>query len=131
MGAIAMLPVLLRGDLRLFWDRTLGYQSDRGSPFSLWGLWDIPHPWQVGWQVAAVALAVLVAFVPRRRDVRAVAALCAAVMIAFELGVTHWFYLYLVWFFPLVMVVLFTPPAPPVATPTPAPEQPERIPTPA
>lgn len=131
-GAIAMLPVLLRGDLRLFWDKTLGYQSTRGSPFSVWGLWDVPHGWQVGWQVAAIALALLVALVPRRRDVRVLAALCAAVMIAFELGVTHWFYLYLVWFFPLVMVVLLAPPAPLPGAPAPASEpQPEREPVPA
>jgi hypothetical protein len=131
MGAIAMLPVLLRGDLRLFWDRTLGYQSDRGSPFSLWGLWDLPHATQVGWQLAAIGLALLVALVPRRRDIRVVAALSAAVMIAFELGVTHWFYLYLVWFFPLVMVVLLT--QAPAREPPPAPEpaEPERVPAPA
>ena len=36
----------------------------------------------------------------------AVAALGAAVLIALQLGVTHWFYLYLVWFLPLVLVAL-------------------------
>ena len=36
-----------------------------------------------------------------------VAALGAAVMIAFELCLTYWFYLYIVWFFPLVIVALF------------------------
>jgi hypothetical protein len=34
------------------------------------------------------------------------AALCAAVLIALQLAVTYWFYLYLVWFFPLVMLAL-------------------------
>jgi hypothetical protein len=123
--------VLLRGDERLFWDRTLGYQSGRGSPFSLWGLWDLPHSAQVGWQVAAIALALVVAFFPRVRDVRVVSALAAAVMIAFELGITHWFYLYLVWFFPLVMVALTAPsgtaarsPRPVVASRTPVPARP-------
>jgi fatty acid desaturase len=48
----------------------------------------------------------VVAFVPRRRTVVEVAALAAAVMIAFEIGLTHWFYLYIVWFFPLVIVAL-------------------------
>ena len=51
-------------------------------------------------------LALIVAFVPRRRDVVTVAALGAAVLIALQLGVTHWFYLYIVWFFPLVMVAV-------------------------
>ncbi len=27
-------------------------------------------------------------------------------MIAVELGVTHWFYLYIVWFFPVTIVAL-------------------------
>jgi hypothetical protein len=57
-------------------------------------------------QGAAVGLALIVAFVPRRRDVVTVAALGAAVLIALQLGVTHWFYLYIVWFFPLVMVAV-------------------------
>ena len=47
-----------------------------------------------------------VAFVPRRRDVITVAALGAAVLIALQLGVTHWFYLYLVWFLPLLLIAL-------------------------
>jgi hypothetical protein len=34
------------------------------------------------------------------------AALGAAVLIASQLGVTHWFYLYICWFLPLVLVGL-------------------------
>ncbi len=37
------------------------------------------------------------------------AALAAAVLIAIQLTVDHWFYLYLVWFAPLVWVALLTP----------------------
>jgi hypothetical protein len=54
-----------------------------------------------------VGLGLLVAFWPRRRDVVGVAALGAAVIIAIQLGITYWFYLYIVWFFPLVIVALF------------------------
>ena len=57
-------------------------------------------------QLAAVGLAVIVAVLPRRRDVVTLAALGAAVLIAVQLGVTHWFYLYIVWFLPLVLVAL-------------------------
>jgi hypothetical protein len=134
MGAILMLPVLLRGDLRLFYDRTLGYQSSRGSPFSLWGLWDLPQAAQSTWKAGAAGLALFVALFPKRRDVRVLAALAAAVMIAFELSITHWFYLYLVWFFPLVLIVLLAPPPPlpaPAAPPEPAAAEPERVPAPA
>lgn len=104
-AAVIMLPVLLGGHLRTFYDQTLGFQNGRGSPFSIWGLY--------GWgtaqtvvKVAGVVLALAVAVVPRRRDLFQVAALGAAVIIALQLGITHWFYLYIPWFLPLVMLAL-------------------------
>jgi hypothetical protein len=89
--------------------RTLGYQITRPSPFSVWG--------QVGsldWlhtvvKVIAVGLAVIVAFVPRRRDPVTIAALGAAVLVAFQLAAGHWFYLYIVWFAPFALIALFAP----------------------
>ena len=55
----------------------------------------------------AVLLAVAVAFLPRRRDLVGLCALAAAVLIALQLGVTHWFYLYIVWFLgPLLIALL-------------------------
>ena len=54
-----------------------------------------------------MALALLVAFVPRRPDARQVAALGAAVLIVVQLAATHWFYLYVVWFVPFVFVAVF------------------------
>ena len=44
---------------------------------------------------------------PRRPDLRQTAALGAAVLIAIQLAATHWFYLYVVWFVPFVLVALF------------------------
>lgn len=114
VGALAGLPVLLHGDLRTAYAQTLDYQTTRGSPFSVWGLYGLPHAAQLAAQLGAGALAILVAFVPRRRTVVQLAALGAAVLIAVQLGVTHWFYLYVVWFFPLVMLALlgrYTEPA--------------------
>ncbi|HEV2820050.1 MAG TPA: hypothetical protein VGW11_06045 [Solirubrobacteraceae bacterium] len=106
VAALAFLPELAGGgSLRAFWDATLGYQLERGSPFSVWGQWDLGAAQKVV-QVAAVALAVGLAIVPRRRDAVGLSALCAAILIALQLGVTHWFYLYIVWFFPLVMLAL-------------------------
>jgi hypothetical protein len=58
-------------------------------------------------QGLAVVLAIALAFVPRRRDIVGLAALCAAVLIALEMGIEHWFYLYIVWFFGLYIVALF------------------------
>jgi hypothetical protein len=98
--------VLAYGDPRTFYDRTIGFQAERGSPFSIWGLrgWTTA---QAVVQGAAVLLSVAVAFVPRRRDLVGLAALTAAVLIALQLGITHWFYLYLVWFFgPLMLALL-------------------------
>jgi hypothetical protein len=104
---VAMLPVLLHHNLHAFWHDTVAYQAGRGSPFSVWGLWGGLGVEQHLVQGAAVALALAVAFVPRRRDVVVVSALGAAVLIAVELGITHWFYLYIPWFFPMVAVALF------------------------
>ena len=53
-----------------------------------------------------MALAIAAAFVPRRRTIVEVGALGAAILIAFQLGLTHWFYLYIPWFFPFVIVAL-------------------------
>jgi hypothetical protein len=103
--AICGALVLAYGDPATFYHRTIGFQTERGSPFSIWGLRDWRTP-QTVVQVAAVLLAVGVAFVPRRRDLVGLAALAAAVLIALQLGVTHWFYLYLVWFFGPAMVAL-------------------------
>jgi hypothetical protein len=105
-AVVVMLPVLTQHNLHAFWHDTVSYQAQRGSPFSVWGLWGGLSIEQHLVQGAAAGLALIVAFVPRRRDVVTVAALGAAVLIALQLGVTHWFYQYIVWFFPLVMVAV-------------------------
>jgi hypothetical protein len=105
--ALAVLPFIPDGGPRELYDRTVGYQASRPSPFSIWGQVD-----SLGWlqdvtKVAAAVLALLAAFVPRRPDLRQTAALGAAILIAVELTATHWFYLYIVWFVPFVFVALF------------------------
>ena len=98
----------------MFAERTFGFQLDRESPFSLWG-WGqyhaagVPdlHLVQQVLQVLLVAGAVLVAFVPRQKSIVQLAALTAAVLIGFEIVLTHWFYLYIPWFFPFVAFAVF------------------------
>jgi hypothetical protein len=106
--ALAFVPVVAHDDLRTFWDHSVAFQATRGSPFSIWGLYE--GAWidklQLGVQMLAVAGALVLAFVPRRQDLVGLAALSAAILIALQLGVTHWFYLYIPWFFPLVMLAL-------------------------
>ena len=108
-GGVLVLGIALGPGLELFWDRTLGFQSERSSPFSVWGFYGGLDALQALVTVAAAALAVAVAFLPRKRDEVTVAALGAAVLIALQLAVTHWFYLYLVWFLPLMLIALLAP----------------------
>ena len=100
-------PFVPDGGLRELYDRTIGYQVSRPSPFSIWGQVDSLDWLQTVLKAAAAGLALLVAFVPRRPDLRQTAALGAAVLIAIELVATHWFYLYIVWFVPFLFVALF------------------------
>jgi hypothetical protein len=105
VGALVVWPALAHDSLREIWDRTISYQSDRGSPFSIWGL----YGWNAARHVAegaAFALAIVLALVPRREDLVGLAAGCAAILIGVQLAVEHWFYLYIPWFFPIVMVAL-------------------------
>jgi hypothetical protein len=106
LAAVVMLPVWLQGDLGTFFERTVKFQADRDAPFSVWGLYGLPGGLQLAVQIAAVVLAIGAAILPRRRNVIQAAALGAAILIASQLGLTYWFYLYVVWFFPLVMLVL-------------------------
>jgi hypothetical protein len=104
--AVVCFQALLDPGLSTFWHRTIGEQGGRDSPFSIWG-----QDHSLGWlqalvKAGVVALAVLVAFRPRRRDHVTVAALGAAVLIGMQLTVDHWFYLYIPWFLPFLMIGL-------------------------
>ena len=114
--ALSFLPFLPDGGLRQVYDRTLGFQTGRDSPFSIWGQQPGLEWLHTVVKVAAVGLALLVAVVPRRRTPAQVAALGAAVLIALQLAATHWFYLYIAWFAPLVFVALFAEYRAPVAS---------------
>jgi hypothetical protein len=123
--AATFLPFLPEGGVREVYDRTVGYQAGRESPFSVWGLEPGLDWLQTAITVGAVGLALLVAFVPRRKDAVQVAALGAAVILAVQLAMEHWFYLYIVWFLPLALVALFAvhgrpKPAPPARATEPA-----------
>ncbi len=100
----------------VFWDRTFGWQLSRSSPFSIWD-WD-EYPGYPDLAVLQGALKVLLLvsalalyFVPRRKSPLQLAALTGALLIGFELVLTHWFYLYIPWFFPFVAIALLAPAA--------------------
>jgi hypothetical protein len=92
--------------LRAFWSRTVGYQAERESPFSIWGQYDWLQPVHVAVGALVVLAALLVLRWPRRLDLVQWAAISAALLIGFELVLTHWFYLYIPWFLPLVILVV-------------------------
>jgi Glycosyltransferase family 87 len=108
VAVFAVLPFVPDGGLRELYDTTIGFQLGRGSPFSLWAL----HP-SLDWlqpllKGGAAALAVAVAFVPRRREPRQVVAIAAAVIVAVQLPASNWFYFYLVWIAPLFLAASFS-----------------------
>jgi hypothetical protein len=100
----------------VFYDRTIKSQVDRTSPFSLWD-WGqyhakgLPALKQVQHVLEGLLVLGSLALVwwPRRRSPVQFAALTAAVLIGFEICLTHWFYLYLPWFFPFVAFALLAP----------------------
>jgi hypothetical protein len=97
----------------VFYDRTIKSQIDRHSPFSLWdwkqyyarGLPDL-HWLQRILEGVVVAAAVAFAFFPLRKSPLQLAALTATLLLGFEFVLTHWFYLYIPWFFPFVAFAL-------------------------
>jgi len=108
-------PSLLKA-VETFWDHTVGFQLGRDSPFSIWG-WGQYHAagipdlasLQTVVQAATIVLAGVVAAVPRQKGPLELAALTAAVLLAVELSLTHWFYLYLPWMLPFALLALFAP----------------------
>jgi Glycosyltransferase family 87 len=106
VGALAMFQTLLDPGPTTFWDRTIGEQIDRESPFSIWGQEPSLEPLRTALLIATAGLAVALALVPRHRTPARIAALAAAVMIALQITAEHWFYLYIVWFFPLAVTAL-------------------------
>jgi hypothetical protein len=109
--------------VRVFWDRTIGWQADRQSPFSIWdwrqyhaGLPDL-HVLRRVLEVLLAVGALAVYVVPRRKSPLQLAALTAALLLGCELVLTHWFYLYLPWFFPFAAFAVLAPAAEPLRAP--------------
>jgi len=111
LGAVAVLAALLAlvaaldGGLGPFWRRALLFPAARDSPFSVWGLYDLPAL-QLAAQAAVAGLALAVA---RARPSADRCALAGAVLVAVQLTAGHWFYLYLVWILPVTLVALLRP----------------------
>ncbi|MGH2982855.1 MAG: hypothetical protein ACRDK5_01155 [Solirubrobacterales bacterium] len=108
VAALVTVPLLPDGGFRDLYDRSLGYQASRGSPFSIWGQAPSLDPLQTVTKVFAVGFALALFFWPRRRGPVQLAALAAATLIAIQVTSNHWFYPYTVWFAPLVLIAVFS-----------------------
>ena len=104
--AAVTIPLMPPGGPPEIYDVALAGLADVVSPFSVWGLWDLPDWMQKLAMAAAVAFAVAIAFVPRRRPPEVVAALAAAALVAVQLTLPFWTYFYVSWFLPCALVGL-------------------------
>jgi hypothetical protein len=104
-AALLMLWPAIDPGLAAVYERTIAYQSDRDSPFSIWGQADL-EPLRYLILAATAALALALAVLPKRKSLTQIAALSAALLIALQLTAQHWFYLYIVWFYPLLLVAM-------------------------
>ncbi|CAN5913828.1 hypothetical protein BH23ACT11_BH23ACT11_25320 [soil metagenome] len=94
------------GNFKLFYDKTLAFQGERDTPWTIFT--QIPQTEIL--QSPLIAAVILLGFVlgvfPRVRSVRRLAALSAALVLAFELTTSYWFYPYITWFQPLIFLAL-------------------------
>lgn len=113
---VLLLEPSLWSAIETFWDRTIRSQITRESPFSIWG-WGQYHArgipdlgfLQPVVEALVVVLALVAAVLPRRKGPVELAALTAAVLVAFQIALTHWFYLYLPWVLPFLVLWLLLP----------------------
>lgn len=96
--------------LKTFYDRTIASQAGRSSPFSIWGQTSL-EPLRIAILVLTGLASIAFAFVPRQKSLVQLAALSAALLILLQLTLHHWFYLYIVWFYPLLLIALAASPA--------------------
>ena len=105
-------------ELRVFWDRTVAWQTGRASPFSLWdwrqyharGLPDL-HVVQRALQVLLVLGALAAAWWPRKKSPLQLAALTAALLAGFQVVLTYWLYTYIPWFYAFAAIALLASPS--------------------
>src|SRR5580658_1132085 len=109
LAAMLAWPLITSGPAQFF-DSTFGYQLVQrggGIQFSIWTY--MPQVAIVARLVLAVAL-VLLALSPMLRpgvqDARQQAALAAALLIGAQLLLGYWFYSYLTWFYPLLVIAV-------------------------
>lgn len=104
-AAVMLWPAIDPG-LATVHDRTIAYQAGRDSPFSIWGQAPSLEPLRIAILAGVSLLALAFAFRPKEKQLFQVASLGAALLIGVQLTMQHWFYLYIVWFYPLLLVAM-------------------------
>lgn len=116
--ALVFLPAVAHSSLSTFVSRTVGFQGLRPPGDSLWSTLQNRYgegsPWLAtlaraghGLLVALTgAVALLASRISRRQDTVGLAAMTAAVMIALQACLSYYAYSYILWFAPLVLLVL-------------------------
>jgi hypothetical protein len=113
LAAMLTWPLVTSG-VPQFLSSTLGYQLIQrggGVQFSIWTF--MPQVAIVARPILAAALVLLALsplLRPGVRDARQHAALAAALLIGMQLLLGYWFYNYLIWFYPLLLVAVIQPP---------------------
>jgi len=92
------------GGIHTFWTRTVSYQFGRQTPFSIWGQDPGLRPVQLALIVVVALTALALLRWPRERDLLTLTALSGTLMIGLQLTLNYWFYLYIPWFLPFVLV---------------------------
>ena len=109
LAAMLAWPLITSGPAQ-FLDSTFGYQLIQrggGIQFSIWTY--MPHAAVVARPILAAALVLLAlspVWRPGVQDAREQAALAAALLIGGQLLLGYWFYSYLTWFYPLVVIAI-------------------------
>jgi hypothetical protein len=91
---------------RLFYEKTIAFQGARETPWTIFSQVPALGFLQQPLLAAVILLAFIVAVWPRRRTMRRLAALSAALVIGFQLTTNYWFYPYVTWFEPFVFLAL-------------------------
>ena len=97
------------GAIKLFYEKTLAFQSARESPWTIFTQLPVLSFLQRPLTGLATSLALLVALftiIAGKRTVRRLAAFSAGLIVAFQLTFNYWFYPYITWLEPFVFLAL-------------------------
>ncbi|MGI9048025.1 MAG: glycosyltransferase family 87 protein [Rubrobacteraceae bacterium] len=108
--AISFWVLFLNGhpieSAKLFYEKTLAFQGRRKTPWTIFTQLPELEFLKRPLQAATIVLALVVIVFPRKRTVRRLAALSAAIILIFQLTTNYWFYTYITWFEPFIFLAL-------------------------